>query len=142
MGKAILILMAEDDAEDRMLVQDAWTESRLANELRFVKDGEELMDYLRGRGAWSAPGDAPRPDLILLDLNLPDVDGLELLRELQRDPDCASIPVVVVSADATPARIEDALAAGARRYMTKPLNLGSFLGMLDDLLQGIDSRYS
>jgi PAS domain S-box-containing protein len=83
-----------------------------------------------------------RPDLILLDMNLPDVDGLELLRELQRDPDCATIPVVVVSADATPARIEDALAAGARRYMTKPLNLGSFLGMLDELLEGIDSRYN
>ena len=82
-----------------------------------------------------------RPDLILLDMNLPDVDGLELLRELQRDPDCASIPVVVVSADATPARIEEALASGARRYMTKPLNLGSFLGMLDELLEGIDSRY-
>ncbi len=82
-----------------------------------------------------------RPDLILLDLNLPDVDGLELLRELQRDPDCATIPVVVVSADATAARIEEALAAGARRYMTKPLNLGSFLGMLDELLEGVDSRY-
>ncbi len=81
------------------------------------------------------------PDLILLDMNLPDVDGLELLRELQRDPDCAAIPVVVVSADATPARIEEALAAGARRYMTKPLNLGSFLGMLDELLEGIDSRF-
>jgi CheY-like chemotaxis protein len=82
------------------------------------------------------------PDLILLDMNLPDVDGLELLRELQRDPDCAAVPVVVVSADATPARIEEALAAGARRYMTKPLNLGGFLGMLDELLEGIDSRYS
>lgn len=81
------------------------------------------------------------PDLILLDMNLPDVDGLELLRELQRDPDCAPIPVVVVSADATPARIEETLAAGARRYMTKPLNLGSFLGMLDELLEGIDSRF-
>ncbi len=81
------------------------------------------------------------PDLILLDMNLPDVDGLELLHTLQRDPDCAAIPVVVVSADATPARIEEALAAGARRYMTKPLNLGSFLGMLDELLEGIDSRY-
>ena len=82
-----------------------------------------------------------RPDLILLDMSLPDVDGLELLRGLQRDPDCAKIPVVVVSADATPGRIEDALAAGARRYMTKPLNLGSFLGMLDELLEGIDSRF-
>jgi CheY-like chemotaxis protein len=82
------------------------------------------------------------PDLILLDMNLPDVDGLELLRELQRDPDCAPIPVVVVSADATPARIEETLAAGARRYMTKPLNLGSFLGMLDELLEGIDSRFA
>ena len=81
------------------------------------------------------------PDLILLDMNLPDVDGLELLHELQRDPDCAAIPVVVVSADATPARIEETLAAGARRYMTKPLNLGSFLGMLDELLEGIDSRF-
>ncbi len=81
------------------------------------------------------------PDLILLDINLPDVDGLELLRELQRDADCAAIPVVVVSADATPARVEEALAAGARRYMTKPLNLASFLGMLDEILEGIDSRF-
>ena len=74
-------------------------------------------------------------------MNLPGVDGLELLRQLPRDPDCAKIPVVVVSADATPGRIEDALAAGARRYMTKPLNLGSFLGMLDELLEGLDSRF-
>ena len=81
------------------------------------------------------------PDLILLDMNLPDVNGLELLHELQRDPDCAAIPVVVVSADATPTSIEETLAAGARRYMTKPLNLGSFLGMIDELLEGIDSQY-
>ena len=82
-----------------------------------------------------------RPDLILLDMHLPDVDGLELLRQLQRDPACADIPVVVVSADATPARIEEALAAGARHYQTKPLNLGAFLGMLDDLLESIETRF-
>ena len=82
-----------------------------------------------------------RPDLILLDMHLPDVDGLELLRQLQRDPACADIPVVVVSADATPARIEEALAAGARHYQTKPLNLGNFLAMLDDMLESIDTRY-
>ena len=82
-----------------------------------------------------------RPDLILLDMHLPDVDGLELLRQLQRDPACADIPIVVVSADATPTRIAEALAAGARHYLTKPLNLASFLGVLDDMLENIDSKF-
>jgi PAS domain S-box-containing protein len=82
-----------------------------------------------------------RPDLILLDMHLPDVDGLELLRQLQRDPACADIPVIVVSADATPAGIEDALAAGARHYLTKPLNVGGFLAVLDEVLEGLDTRF-
>ena len=81
------------------------------------------------------------PDLILLDMHLPDVDGLELLRQLQRDPACADIPIVVVSADATPTRIAEALAAGARHYLTKPLNLAGFLGVLDDLLESIDTKF-
>jgi PAS domain S-box-containing protein len=124
--------------------------------VHYVEDNETNVEVMRGILAQrpqiqldvSALGldgltaiRSSRPDLILLDMNLPDVDGLELLHQLQRDPDCVAIPVVVVSADATPGRIEDALAAGARRYMTKPLNLGSFLGMLDELLEGIDSRY-
>ena len=83
---------------------------------------------------------ARRPDLILLDMHLPDVDGLELLRQLQRDPQCADIPVVVVSADATPARIQEALAAGARHYLTKPVNLIGFLEVIDDLLDTLDTR--
>jgi CheY-like chemotaxis protein len=82
-----------------------------------------------------------RPDLILLDMHLPDVDGLELLRQLQRDPQCADIPIVVVSADATAARIEDALASGARHYLTKPLNLTGFLAVIDDILEGIDTKF-
>ncbi|MBC7727770.1 MAG: response regulator, partial [Microbacteriaceae bacterium] len=82
-----------------------------------------------------------RPDLILLDMHLPDVDGLELLRQLQRDPACADIPIVVVSADATPTRIAEALAAGARHYLTKPLSLTSFLGVLDDMLESIDTKF-
>jgi PAS domain S-box-containing protein len=84
---------------------------------------------------------AGQPDLILLDMHLPDIDGLELLRQLQRDPECAQIPVVVVSADATPARIEEALAAGARHYLTKPLNLAGFLAVLDDMLESLDSKF-
>ena len=82
-----------------------------------------------------------RPDLILLDMHLPDVDGLELLRQLQRDPACADIPVIVVSADATPTRIAEALAAGARHYLTKPLNLSGFLGVLDDILESLDTQF-
>ncbi len=83
-----------------------------------------------------------RPDLILLDMHLPDVDGLELLHQLQRDPVCADIPVVVVSADATPARVEQVLAAGARHYLTKPVDMLGFFAVLDELLEAIDSRYS
>jgi len=84
---------------------------------------------------------ARRPDLILLDMHLPDVDGLELLRQLQRDAHSADIPVVVVSADATPARVQEALAAGARHYLTKPLNLAQFLTVLDELLEAADTRF-
>ena len=82
-----------------------------------------------------------RPDLILLDMHLPDVDGLELLRQLQRNPACADIPIIVVSADATSTRIAEALAAGARHYLTKPLNLAHFMSVLDDLLESVDSRF-
>ncbi len=121
MGKAILILMAEDDAEDRMLVQDAWTESRLANELRFVKDGEELMDYLRGRGAWSAPGVAPRLDLILLDLNMPRKDGRECLEEIKGDPALRLIPVVVLTSSKAEEDIVRSYHHGVNSYITKPV---------------------
>ncbi|MBP6901725.1 MAG: CHASE domain-containing protein [Burkholderiaceae bacterium] len=82
-----------------------------------------------------------RPDLILLDMHLPDIDGLELLRQLQRDPASADIPVMVVSADATRERVQAALAAGARHYLTKPLDLGRFLGLLDELLGSMDTGF-
>jgi CheY-like chemotaxis protein/two-component sensor histidine kinase len=82
-----------------------------------------------------------RPSLILLDMHLPDIDGLELLRYLKNDDDLGSIPVVVVSADATAAHIEAALTAGAAHYVTKPVNLGSFLAIIDELLADIDTHF-
>ena len=85
---------------------------------------------------------ARHPDLILLDMHLPDIDGLELLRHLRQDVNSADIPVVVVSADATRARINDAIAAGAVRYLTKPLNIPAFLEVLDGLLEQLDTRFS
>jgi CheY-like chemotaxis protein len=82
-----------------------------------------------------------RPSLVLLDMQLPDVDGLELLRRLQADDETADIPVIVVSADATEARIADAIAAGATRYLTKPVNVPQFLAAVDEVLEQLDTQY-
>lgn len=124
------VLYIEDDPISRELVE-ALLAAFPQVDLRLATDGRSGI-----RAALAA-----MPDVILLDMHLPDIDGLELLRQLQRDPVCADIPVVVVSADATPARIEEALAAGARHYLTKPLNLAGFLSVLDELLEGMDTRF-
>ena len=84
---------------------------------------------------------ARRPDLILLDMQLPDIPGIELLRHLKQDDALSGIPVVVVSADATPAHVEQALVAGAARYVTKPVDLGSFLQIVDTLLEDIPTQW-
>src|SRR6185437_4869265 len=88
-------LVADDDADDRLMIRDALTESRLANELRFVEDGVELMHYLLRQGEYSDPETSPRPGLILLDLNMPKKDGCEALAEIKGDPDLRGIPVIV-----------------------------------------------
>jgi CheY-like chemotaxis protein len=82
-----------------------------------------------------------RPSLILLDMHLPDIDGLELLRHLQADPGTAEIPVIVVSADANGARIDEAIAAGATHYLTKPVNVAQFLAALDEMLEQLDTMF-
>ena len=95
--KPITILLADDDADDRLLTRDALAESRLANDLRYVEDGEELMQYLRRSGKYADAGAWPRPGLILLDLNMPRKDGREALKEIKSDPSLRHIPIVVVT---------------------------------------------
>ena len=119
--KSIVILMADDDADDRLLAQDALNECRLANELHAVEKGEELLDYLYHRGKFSDPEKSPRPGLILLDLNMPKKDGREALLEIKKDPDLRKIPVVVLTtskADTDIGRIYD---LGANSFIAKPV---------------------
>src|SRR5918912_4632014 len=95
--RPITILLADDDPDDRLLAQEALEENRLANDLHMVDDGEELLDYLYQRGKYADPASSPRPGLILLDLNMPRMDGREALRVLKGDPDLRQIPVVVLT---------------------------------------------
>lgn len=118
---SITILMAEDDPDDRLLTDQALKDQRLANDLRFVQDGEELMDYLHHRGRYADPATSPRPGLILLDLNMPRKDGREALAEIKADPHLRRIPVVVLTTSKAEEDILRSYDLGANSYVTKPV---------------------
>ena len=120
-GNGIVILLAEDDADDRLLVKEALAEGRVLNELRSVGDGEELLDYLRRRGRYANPAASPRPGLVLLDLNMPRKDGREALREIKADPDLRRIPVVVMTTSKAEEDIFRSYDLGANSYISKPV---------------------
>jgi CheY-like chemotaxis protein len=128
-GKPITILYADDDAEDRMLVKDAWAENRLANELHFVEDGEELMDYLRRRGQYTHLVGEPLPGMILLDLNMPRKDGREALQEIKADPRLRSIPVVVLTTSKAEEDILRAYDLGVNSFILKPVTFQSLVDL-------------
>src|SRR5262245_50913286 len=96
-SKPITILMADDDADDRQLTREAFETSRLANDLRLVQDGAELIDYLCRRNRYADPALSPRPGLILLDLNMPKKDGRQALSEIKADPNLRNIRIVVMT---------------------------------------------
>lgn len=132
-GRPITILMADDDADDRQMTLEAFGESRLANDLRFVEDGAELMDYLQRRGKFSDPADAPRPGLILLDLNMPKKDGREALREIKADPKLRNIRVVVMTTSKAEEDIVRTYDLGAESYVTKPVTFTSLVDVIRTL---------
>jgi CheY-like chemotaxis protein len=115
-----VILMAEDDSDDRLLAREAMEESGLQAELRFVENGADLMDYLHRRSKFSVPGSAPRPTLILLDLNMPRRDGPEVLKEIKTDPALCTIPVVVFTTSRADTDIERIYQLGANSFISKP----------------------
>ena len=125
----ITILYADDDAEDRMLVKDAWNESRVANEMVFVEDGEELMDYLHRRGKYAQLADSSLPGLILLDLNMPRKDGREALKEIKSDPRLRSIPIVILTTSKAEEDIFRAYDLGVNSFIVKPVTFQSLVDL-------------
>jgi CheY-like chemotaxis protein len=128
-GKAVTILLADDDAEDRELARDALQDSRLANEMRFVVDGQDLIDYLRRQGRYADPAvDAPRPGIILLDLNMPKKDGREALAEIKADESLRRIPVVVLTTSNDEQDVLRSYDLGVNSFITKPV---TFAGLVE-----------
>lgn len=119
--KSVTILMADDDPDDRRLTKEAFGESHLVNDLRFVEDGEELLDYLNRRGKYSDPESAPWPAILLLDLNMPRKDGREALEELKRDPRFRGIRVVIMTTSKAEEDVIRSYNLSAASYITKPV---------------------
>ena len=131
-GKPITILMADDDDDDRRLTKEALLEGRLVNELRFVENGEELLDYLRRQGSY-ATAEAPRPGLILLDLNMPRKDGRTVLREIKSDPELRQIPVVVLTTSKADEDVFKSYDLGVNSYIVKPVTFEALVDILQTL---------
>jgi CheY-like chemotaxis protein len=128
-GKPVTILLADDDEEDRELTRDALQDARLANEMRFAVDGQDLMDYLKREGAYADPSvDAPRPGIILLDLNMPKKDGREALAEIKADPSLRRIPIVVLTTSKDEEDVFRTYDLGVSSFITKPV---TFAGLVD-----------
>ena len=129
----LAILMADDDPDDLLLAKQAFEKTRLANDLRTVEDGEELLDYLHQRGAYAAPGAAPRPALVLLDLNMPRKDGREALREIKADPSLRHIPVVVLTSSKEERDMVTSYKLGVNAYVVKPVDFHEFVNAIKEL---------
>jgi two-component system, response regulator len=125
--KSIVILIADDDPDDRLMTKEALEENFLANELRFVEDGVELLNYLRREGKYENPADSPRPGIILLDLNMPKVDGREALKIIKSDPALKSIPVIVLTTSKADQDILNSYDLGVNCFISKPVSFSEFV---------------
>ncbi len=134
-SREITILMADDDEDDRLMTKEAFQEARLVNDVRFVVDGEELLDYLHQRGKFTAPDASPRPGLILLDLNMPKKDGREALKEIKSDETLRQIPIVVLTTSKSEEDIYRTYDLGVNSYITKPVSFEDIVDVVIALTQ-------
>ena len=132
--RPVVILLADDDADDRQLAREALAENRLLNDVHEVADGEEMMDYLFHRGEYSEVCTSPKPGLILLDLSMPKMDGREALAAIKRDPQLRQIPVIVMTTSSAEEDVCRSYDLGASSYVTKPVSFTKLV----EVMRGIE----
>jgi CheY-like chemotaxis protein len=126
-GQPIEVLLVEDDPGDVLLIREAFDFNKVHNNLNVVSDGEQALDYLRGAGDYA---DRTRPDLVLLDLNLPRKDGREVLAEVKADPDLRTIPIVVLTTSEAEEDVLKSYQLHANAYVTKPVDFQRFVSIV------------
>lgn len=131
--KPLVILMADDDPDDIMLVGEALEETRFRIDFRPVKNGDEAMDYLLGRGRYESSDLSPRPDLILLDLNMPPKGGIETLKEIKNIPKLREIPIVILTTSSDQKFMSRAYSLGASSFITKPIIFSEIIKAMESL---------
>lgn len=127
------ILIVEDNLEDYQTTIRAFTKSGLSNPTIWCEDGDQALDYLYRKKPYENPADSPRPSVILLDLNLPGTDGYEVLADIKKNPELASIPVVVLTTSNNPKDIDSCYQAGANSYVQKPVDTQGFIAAIEKL---------
>jgi len=132
-GEPIVILLVEDDPAHAEIVRRNFENSLIANRVIHVSDGQEALDYMFRAGRYSDPVTAPRPGLILLDLRLPKVDGLEVLKSIKADTDLCRIPVVILTTSAAEYDVVKAYDRHANSYLVKPVDFPQFVSLMESL---------
>lgn len=131
--RQLTVLLVEDNPRDVRLTQRAFVRAGLSHDLRVVRDGDEVLAYLQREGAYKDPGSAPRPDVILLDLNLPRMGGHDVLRRLKQDPRFKQVPIIVLTTSGRPDDVRLAYEAGANAYLLKPVEFARFTEIMGQL---------
>jgi CheY-like chemotaxis protein len=131
LSKPVEILLVEDNAGDVGLIEEVFEEAKIKNNIHVAEDGEEAMKYLNGKGKFQG---SPRPDIILLDLNLPKKDGREVLREIKEDSNLKNIPIIVLTTSNAEKDILRAYELHANAYVTKPLDFDQFIKVVGSIV--------
>ncbi len=129
------VLVAEDHNNDKFILREVFSRAGIAVDLRFVSDGEEMLDYLRRRGSYAGPGLAPAPALALLDLNMPRLDGRKVIRIVRADETLRHLPVIALSTSESPKHIIEAYSIGINAYLIKPAGIAEYVAKISALWQ-------